>query len=867
MHDPVERLTSLLADRYRIEREIGRGGMGVVLLAHDLKLDRPVAIKVLRRDVAEPVNADRFLREIRIAAKLQHPNILSLIDSGEVDGITYYVMPYVPGESLRERLDREHQLAVPEAIRIAREVAEALDHAHAHGVVHRDIKPENILLGEGHAIVTDFGIARAISTVGSAKLTETGMAVGTAAYISPEQASGSTDVGARADIYSLGCVVYEMLTGSPPFTGTFQVILSRKMVDPVPSIRAVRDTVPLRVEDVVIKALAKLPADRFTTARQFADALTDDSQALGAVFAIRSSRRRWALTGAAATVVFLVGTYVLVANRRWGGDGGAAVGGRSEQLTAESGVEWFPSLSPDGRWMVFSGQQSGNRDIYLQGVGGQVPIDLTPDSPANDDQPAFSPDGERIAFRSERDGGGIFVMGRTGEAVRRVTDRGYRPTWSPDGLRLAFSTENVEMNPGNSESTGELWVVNADGTEPLRLTTDDAILPSWSPHGQRIAYARRLVARPQAGLWTVAADGTSPVALLTDGFRNWSPVWSPDGRFLYYSSDRGGSFNLWRIAVDETSGRARGDPEPVTTPATFLAHPTISGDGRHIAYVSSQTSINIQRIAMDPGAGTVIGDPVPVTSGLRQWSTPDPSPDGQWVAFYTLVQPEGQIHIARPDGSGLRRLTPDSAADRMPRWSPDGQWIAFFSNRGGQLEVWKIRPDGSGLLRLTTSRSSIPVWSPDGRRIGTSMLGNPGVLDANASPETQRPEVLPSSGLGEFSPNAWSPDGERLVGQLGATGTAGTGIATYSFRTKTFDKVLDFGEWPVWLPDGRRILFVANRNAFFVADSRTKAVRKIFEVQRDVIGPPRLTRDGRSAYFTRRVNEADIWLLTLPARE
>lgn len=325
--------------------------------------------------------------------------------------------------------------------------------------------------------------------------------------------------------------------------------------------------------------------------------------------------------------------------------------------------------------------------------------------------------------------------------------------------------------------------------------------------------------------------------------------------------------NLWRIAVDEASGRARGEPEPVTTPATYLAHPTMSADGRHIAYVSSQQSINVQRLALDPVSGTVAGDPAPVTTGLRQWSTPDPSPDGQWVAFYTLTQPEGLLYLSRPDGTGLRKLTPDSALDRMPRWSPDGQWISFFSTRGGQVEIRKIRADGSGLQRLNNRYSGYPVWSPDGRRIATVLTEpsewNVGLLDANRAAEEQKTEVLPRSSLGRFLVNSWSQDGERLVGQIGQAGAKATGIMTYTFKTKTYEKVTDIGEWPVWLPDGRRILFVADGNAFHVVDSRTRQVRKIFSVERDNIGPPRITRDGRSAYFIRRVNEADIWLLTL----
>ena len=869
MAELLDRLTAALADRFRIERGLGRGGMGVVFLAHDLKHDRLVALKVLRPEIAHTVNADRFAREIRIAARLQHPNILPLIDSGEADGLTYYVMPYFPGESLRDRLDREKQLPLDDALQIARDAAEGLSHAHDQGFVHRDIKPENILLGAGHAVIADFGIAHAVFTLGE-KLTETGIAVGTPAYMSPEQAGGSGEFDHRTDVYSLGCVVYEMLGGSPPFTGSHHAIMARKALEPVPSLRVIRETIPPQVEQAVMKALAKTPADRFASARQFADALAGDARALGVgARAAGPGRRAWLLAGAIGALVFVAGTYVLIAGKPWGGGSFAAERVTFTQLTSAPGVEWFPSLSPDGRWIVYAGEQSGNRDIYLQNVGGQVPINLTEESAAEDDQPAFSPDGQRIAFRSSRDGGGIFVMGSTGEGVRRVTRRGFRPTWSPDGQQLAFTTENVEMNPGNSEAFSELWVVGVDGRDPRKLNTGDAILASWSPHGQRIAYAQRLGISAQGDIYTISPYGGEAVAVTTDAARDWSPSWSRDGRHLYFSSDRSGSMNLWRIAIDEQSGEARGAPEPVTTPATFLAHPTLSSDGRHIAYTSAQTTINIQRVDFDPASGTVRSPPVNVTTGSRRWSSPDPSPDGEWVAFYTLDQPEGHIYVARSDGTGLRQVTGDTAIDRLPRWSPDGRQIAFFSNRGGPLQIWKVGADGSGLRRLVDQPGGYgPTWSPDGTRmavvLGATSVGDTlAIIDPGRSAAEQRIELLPHSTIGQFLVNSWSSDGERLVGQVMAVGGMGRGVGTYSFRTRSYEKLTDFGEWPTWLPDSRRVLFVANRDAFYVVDSRTKQVRKVFSVTRDVIGPPRLTRDGGSAYFSRRSTEGDIWLVTL----
>ena len=276
--DLLARLRTGLADRYRVERELAQGRTAVVFLAHDLKHDRPAAIKVLHPDLAAAVGAERFLREIQLAARLQHPHIVALHDSGETNGLLYFVMPYVAGESLRARLERESQLPIPDAIRITGDVAQALGYAHGLGVVHRDIKPENILLEDGHALVADFGIARAISAAGSERLTETGIALGTPAYMSPEQATEDGEVDGRSDVYALGCVVYEMLAGGPPFTGpTAQAILARHAVDPVAPIRTVRDMVPSGVERAVLKALAKVAADRYPDATEFARALTAPS--------------------------------------------------------------------------------------------------------------------------------------------------------------------------------------------------------------------------------------------------------------------------------------------------------------------------------------------------------------------------------------------------------------------------------------------------------------------------------------------------------------------------------------------------------------------------------------------------------------
>jgi serine/threonine-protein kinase len=332
-----DELQAALAGRYTIERELGHGGMAVVYLARDLRHDRPVALKVLRAELAAAVGAERFLREIHIAAALQHPNILPLHDSGDAGGLFYYVMPYVEGESLRDRLTREGPLPLADALTIAAETADALEYAHSHGVVHRDVKPENILLSGGHALVADFGIARALSAAGGAHLTETGVAVGTPAYMSPEQASADPQIDGRADIYALGCVLYEMLAGQPPFVGSSpQAVLARHTLDPVPSLRTVRPDLPLRVERAVFRALAKVPADRFQTAAACRQAL------VSAEAPARGPRRQWVGLGLVAVLLLAGAGYVA-----WH----KSLAGRPMHSVA---VLPFRNLSPDPNDVYFS---------------------------------------------------------------------------------------------------------------------------------------------------------------------------------------------------------------------------------------------------------------------------------------------------------------------------------------------------------------------------------------------------------------------------------------------------------------------------------------------------------------------------------
>jgi serine/threonine-protein kinase len=401
----LERLKAALAERYRVQRELGRGGMATVYLAHDLKHDRSVALKVLKPELAAVLGPERFLREIRLTARLDHPHILSLLDSGEAEGLLYYVMPYVQGESLRDRLKRERQLPLEDALQITREVADALSYAHSHGIVHRDIKPENILLAGEHARVADFGIARAVTAAGGETLTETGVALGTPVYMSPEQAAGDRALDGRSDIYSLGCVTYEMLAGQPPYTGaTAAAILARKSLEAAPSLRVVREAVPPAVEAAIAKALARVPADRFGTASQFAEAIDHAGGAVEPVPPARPwiLRRPLHLAVAAANVMaVLIAVGVMQFRSRR-----TAEHARVEyaQLTNFAEAATSPALSPDGSLLAFIRGEStfyGSGQIYVKLLPDGEPVQLTNDS-LDKMSPKFSPDGARITYTTYR---------------------------------------------------------------------------------------------------------------------------------------------------------------------------------------------------------------------------------------------------------------------------------------------------------------------------------------------------------------------------------------------------------------------------------------------------------------------------------
>ena len=897
-------------DRYEIISLLGVGGMGEVYLALDTRLDRRVALKLLPAQYTRDAGrVRRFVQEAKAASALNHPNIITIHEIGEIGETHFMATEFIDGQTLRRQMSAG-RIELKHALEVAIQVATALSAAHAAGIVHRDIKPENIMVRkDGIVKVLDFGLAKltepeagvadsdAPTSYGG--LTEPGAVMGTLAYMSPEQARG-VEVDARTDIFSLGAVIYEMLAARTPFQGETpsDVLAAILKTEPVALSRYLPD-VPREVEHSISKALRKDREERYQGIKDLLIDLRDVKHDLELEARLERShlsaapigpvnvgtatgsaqagstqsgtvRRPWWSGRGVKAALALGATAVLAALwfslPRFGGTKETPASGHTAaftQLTDQAGPELFPSLSPDGKSLVYA----RDGDIYSQRVGGKNPLNLTKDSPADDTHPAFSPDGERIAFRSERDGGGIFVMGATGEAVKRVTNFGFNPAWSPSGKEIVCALEGVRDPSGRIASPSQLWVVDVATGEKRLISKGDAVQPHWSPHGLRIAYWGTQKGG-QRDILTIPAGGGNPVPVTDDAALDWNPVWSPDGKRIYFASDRAGTMNLWRVPVEETSGKVLGAPEPVTTPSAYSAHVSFSRDGRRFAYVQSVIRDNLQQVGFDPTTETVVGQPTWITRGSKLANYPDISPDGEWVVFNNQGEKQEDLFVVRNDGTGLRQLTDDPARDRHARWSPDGKRISFHSDRSGKYEIWTINPDGSGLQQVTYSGGAFyGVWSPDGTRLAAGPNhGSPFILDLNRPAKGQSPQILPPTSDPDkwFIAWWWSPDGRTLAGWLRGDGVYSAGLVLYSLESRRYEQLTDSGYSPVWLNDNRRLLANFDFNKICLVDSQSKRVHDVLSVAPNVIGGRfALSRDNRRIYFGVRTTEADIWLMAL----
>jgi eukaryotic-like serine/threonine-protein kinase len=746
----IERLSAALADRYRVEGELGAGGMATVYVAQDLKHDRKVALKVLKPELAAVLGAERFVVEIRTTANLQHPHILPLFDSGTADGFLYYVMPFIEGETLRAKLDRETQLGIDESVRIAREVADALDYAHRHGVIHRDIKPENILLHDGRPIVADFGIALAVSAAAGGRMTETGLSLGTPHYMSPEQATAEKDLTNRSDIYSLGSVLYEMLTGSPPHTGaSAQQIIMKIVTEEAAPITKVRRSVPANVAAAVARSLEKIPADRFETAKAFADALVNPTYTTLRIAADGSTarERRWSRdprsigVTAVAAVAGLALVWALTRPTSANGPAEYDVGLPDSAAMRTTGGVGF-SVAPSGDFVVYHAASGSSDALWYRSLRDATvrPINGT----ANGRQPVVSPDDSKLAFLRFREafawtlemvpiqGGAPVVIGRgTGDPDL---------SWLPDG-RLQI----VESDGNNVR-----WFDPAGGPS-THQAIGYCVMPSLLPDGTRLlcggggAMSARLVG---------VGDSTGLDArMLTGAIADSTRVIGShfrliDGRYLVWLSRTG---DLLAASLD-LHGRRVGRAVRMVS---GIARREYSGAGAY-QVSSSGTLVYAQ------GVNRAIGHLV---------SMDERSMDTLKVGRDAFLK-----FLLSPDG---RRLA--AVVEQM-----DGEELRVYDLRSGEHVVWARYPE-----------LMLPVWSASGDRLMFSVGGS---IYAGSPDQSNAPGLVYERKAAVLEPYAWLPDGRIIVDLWDQVRVV---VVDPTRTPPTLDTLAKEAAFPHLSPDGR----------------------------------------------------------------
>jgi len=860
MTDPLPRLAEALQDRYRLERELGEGGMATVYLAADLRHDRKVAIKVLRPELSAVIGAERFLREIKTIASLQHPHILGLIDSGEVDGTAFYVMPYVEGESLRDRMAREKQLAVRDAVRIASEVAGALDYAHRHGVIHRDIKPENILLHDGRALVADFGIALAVSTAGSTRMTETGMSLGTPHYMSPEQAMGEREISARSDVYALGCVLYEMLVGEPPFTGpTAQAIIARAVTESPRSMRLQRHTVPEHVEAAVVQALEKLPADRFATAAEFAAAL--DDRGTGALRAATTSRQATARGAARApgaasrrSVLLVAALAVTAVIAAWGWlRPGPEAAGTIRQVVRlwrsplegmlEPGSERVATqaaLAPDGSSLVFVDSGGGNWQLHLK-HRSEARATVLPGTEGGV-SPFYSPDGDWIAFLTT-DGRLRKVPVRGGGVVTLASDAHLiypSGAWLDDGTIVYLGRSNAVMRmsgeggPATAVPGSVGDEVNVIGLAPLPGAR--GYLFTLCPGN--CAIDSRLMVRD------FAAD--SATVLVPSAAGGW---YLPSGHLLYTTRE-GGLF----VAPFDQETLALGSGAIPLSDGVMPASVAVSASGM-LLYVLGEPSRGRSELVWVSRDG--VEEPA-VPGWVGNFEYPALSPDGRAIAV-SLRDATTHVWIWRPDGT-RQLLTRDGTMNWRPAWLPDGRSLYFVSNRAdqgtGAMEfpsVWWMPADGSEPPRLVLRRR-YGTWEVEPSRDGQWLVYRSDEEGSNSNVHARRTgsDTLESTvfdGDDITTVLALSPDGRWLAYTSDVSGRYEVYVTSFPDRATNRLVSTNGGLEPRWSRDGREL---------FLKDGGNLVVVSVPPGPVFTPGPPRVLFDVRPYRLARNRQQYDV---------
>ena len=818
---PSPRLVAALADRYAIERQIGQGGMATVYVARDLRHDRLVALKVLRPELAAVIGAERFLAEIKTTANLQHPHILPLHDSGEADGTVFYVMPFVEGETLRDRIAHEKQLPVDEAVSIAVAIAGALDYAHRHGVVHRDIKPENILLHDGQALVADFGISLAVSRAdGGTRMTETGLSLGTPHYMAPEQAMGQREITAKADIYALGCVLYEMLTGEPPFTGTTaQAIVARAVTESPRGITIQRHTVPAHVEATTLKALEKLPADRFASAAEFAAALGNPALTTSAQLAGANAGRGGRDWRTRAAVPLVGVSMIALAAFVW-----AATRPVSEAPPARYALAFAAGtppatgalhLSPDGDYLAYGmgDVNAGTQQIWIKARGRESPrLAVVARNPG---EFTFSPDGQWLAFvllggevrkvpvlggpsvpvatvagapsnggLAWLDDGTIVIVGTGGRSLVRVAESGGTPKviWGADSATSGVVVGNPVALPG---STGLLFTRCPD--EECEIRALDL----------------------RSGLDTVVA----PQAFISS--------YSSTGHLVFITTER----TLSAVRFDARTLRARGEAVQLLDSLAAFA---LASDGTLVTRRGELVGPSpYELVWVDRG-----GSEIPVDSAFRfrntvfganvAWAL---SPDGRRLAIGLNSATGDNLWVKQLPTGPASRVTLDTFPSFRPRWSRDGRTLDFMSRRsGGVARLYRRAADGTGDDTLVYEvKNSVGIyeaaWSADLRTLilragGTvNTVGGRDILVAVPGVDSV-PRPLVATAEFDESGIALSPDGRWLAYESNETGKVEVYLRPFpAVNSGKWQVSVDGGRAPLWARNGRELFYVNGRRA------------------------------------------------------
>jgi dipeptidyl aminopeptidase/acylaminoacyl peptidase/tRNA A-37 threonylcarbamoyl transferase component Bud32 len=827
--NPVEQLNNSLAGRYEVEREIGAGGMATVYLAQDVRHHRRVALKLLKPELGAVLGAERFLSEIRVTANLQHPNLLPLFDSGEADGLLFYVMPYVEGESLRQRIDRDKQLPIEDAVRISTAIAGALDYAHRHGVIHRDLKPENVLLHDGQPLVADFGIALAVSNAGGQRVTQTGLSLGTPQYMSPEQATGDRNVDGRTDIYSLGAVTYEMLVGEPPHLGTTaQAIIARLMTEEPRPLTTSRRSVPDYVEGAVLHALEKLPADRFQTAKEFADALQGHGAALPTGIRTRSGavaetganrmRRRLSIAAIAVACAALGGAIAYRARPTAGNFPTARF-----EFDAPPGIIPLPygssiAFSPDGKLIVFSGE-GAKLQLYSRAIGDlqAKPIPGT----ENGVQPIFSPDGRWIALVTPT---GMKKVGVTGGAAVAVAPgtSGNGADWARDGVIV--SGENAPFH-------GLLRIPEAGG-KPTEFTKPDSahgvrdhVFPVVLDDGKTILFALYDgKSKEGSRLAMTSLDNGEVHPLDVAGI---APLGVVEGHLVYVTAE-----GAVMAAPFDVRGR-----KVTGSPITVLDSVYVCGscNGDHAARLSRSGSLVALRGSTE--ARLVLVDRTGGEHALNSqeghtFADPRFSPDGRRLAVSvsgTDSAHNRDIWIYDVATGSPTRLT--SGRDNYsPRWTPDGKRIVFTAgDHRNPRQVWEQAADGNSPPKRIEDapQGAVAEMSPDGRSVVFSMGdGNVPELRAVTIRGSAKATVF-ASDKGAGAPT-FSPDGRWVAYSSTESGRAEIYVRPYPGPGGRVQVSINGGHTARWINGGRALTYMNSKDELEVA---TVTASPVFAVQ------------------------------------